>query len=150
MSEQSYNKAFSVAVHPEAVYRAITREVNKWWTIQASEAADVGDLLTVRFGDPYFMSMEVEKTDPDELLVWKVVAAHMFVEGAGTGNTEWIGTRIRWNISGTENGSEVSLLHEGLVPSFECYATCKNGWDYFLVSLKRFLETGTGSPFTEE
>lgn len=148
MSEQSYTKEFSVSVNAEAVYKAITREIDKWWTTDTNEAVDVNDVLTVRFGEPYFMSLEIEKCIPNTMLVWKVVGANMFIDGGATNNDEWVGTRIQWDITETESGSEVSLLHEGLVPSFECYDTCKNGWVYFLGSLKDYLDTGMGSPYT--
>ena len=124
-------------------------EIDKWWTVDSNKAFNIGDILTVRFGEPYFMSMEVEKTILNKLLVWKVVGANMFIESGGTNNDEWVGTKIQWKISESESGSEVSLFHEGLVPSFECYDTCKNGWDYFLGSLKAFLDTGNGSPHTD-
>jgi len=150
MSEQSYSKELSVAASAASVFKAITKEVNKWWTMDSNEAIDIGDILTVRFGEPHFMSMEVENNIPNKLLVWKVVGANMFIEGGGTKNDEWVGTKIEWKISETESGSKVSLFHEGLVPSFECYDTCKNGWDYFLGSLKEYLNTGSGNPHTDE
>ena len=149
MSEQSYSKELSVSASVKSVYKAITKEIDKWWTIDSNIAFNIGDILTVRFGEPYFMSMEVEKIIPNKLLVWKVVGANMFIEGGVTNNDEWVGTKIQWKISELESGSEVSLFHEGLVPSFECYDTCKNGWDYFLGSLKEFLDTGSGSPHTD-
>lgn len=149
MSEQSYSKQFSVSASTESVYQAITKQVDEWWTTQSNEAVEVGDILTVKFGEPYFMSMKVERAIPNELLMWKVVGANMFIEGGGSNNDEWVGTNIQWKISGVEQESEVLLFHEGLVPSFECYDACKNGWDYFLGSLKDFLDTGKGSPHTD-
>lgn len=149
MSEQSYSNKFGVSANAESAYKAITSEIDKWWTIESNEAVNIGDILTVGFGKPYFMSMEVEIIIPDQSLKWKVLDALMFIEGSGIKNDEWIGTKIQWNITKTSNGSEISLLHDGLVPSFECFATCKNGWDYFLGSLKNFLNTGKGYPYSD-
>jgi uncharacterized protein YndB with AHSA1/START domain len=149
MAEKSYSKEFTVSVNAEAVYKATTREIDKWWTVESNEASYIGDLLTVRFGEQYFMSMEVVEAIPNKLLVWKVVGANMYIEGGGTKNDEWVGTKIQWKIRETKNESEVTLFHEGLVPSFECYDTCQSGWDYFLGSLKDFLETGKGNPHKE-
>ena len=146
MSEQSYSKKITVTADVEFVYKAITKEIDKWWTINSNDAVNVGDILTVKFGEPYFMSMQVEDSIPNKLLVWKVVSANMFVEGSGINNDEWVGTKIHWKLSGAERGSDISLYHEGLIPSFDCYDICKDGWDYFLGSLKAFLDTGTGSP----
>ncbi len=149
MTEQSYSKKLSVSANVESVYKAITKEIDKWWTVHSNEAINVGDILTVEFGEPYFMSMEVEDSIPNKLLVWHVVAANMFTGESGINNDEWIGTKIQWEISRAERGSDISLFHEGLVPSFECYDICKNGWDFFLGSLKDFLDTGIGSPHTD-
>jgi len=149
MSENSYRKEFFMPVNAEKVINAITKEVDQWWTIDSNQAVNVGETLIVRFGQPYFMSMEVEKIVPNKLLDWRVVGANMFVEGGGDNNDEWIGTRIQWIINEKEGGSDVVLHHEGLIPSFECYETCSNGWEYFLGSLEKYLSTGEGSPFQE-
>jgi hypothetical protein len=149
MSEQSYSKNFIVSVNAEAVHKAITKQIDKWWTVSTNEAFNISDILTVRFGKTYFISMEIVNIIPNKLLVWKVVDANMFIEGGSTNNDEWVGTEIQWKIKETKNGCEVTLYHEGLVPSFECYNTCYNGWEYYLESLKDFLETGKGDPYSE-
>lgn len=55
-----------------------------------------------------------------------------------------------WNIVKYETGSKVIFTHQGLVPELECFDVCQTGWDYFLGSLKDYLETGKGNPFEEE
>ena len=73
----------------------------------------------------------------------------MYVVGGSTENDEWVGTEIQWKIKETENGCKITLFHEGLVPSFECYDTCYSGWEYYLGSLKDFLDSGKGDPYNE-
>lgn len=36
--------------------------------------------------------------------------------------------------------------HIGLVPAFECYGICCEGWQYFLGSLQQLWETGEKTP----
>ena len=60
MPEQSYSKEFTVLANTEAVYKAITKEINKWWTIASNEAFNAGDILTVRFGEqPGFVTIRL-------------------------------------------------------------------------------------------
>ena len=146
MPEKSYSNDFSVVVNASSVYNAITTEIDKWWTTETNTAASNGDILTVGFGKPYFIAMQVEDIVPNKSLSWKVIDANMFIEERGVKTNEWIGTTIHWSISEKKDGSQVSLFHEGLIPSFECYNTCKNGWNYFLESLKDYLNTGKGRP----
>ena len=63
---------------------------------------------------------------------------------------EWKGTEIKWKIAKSKTGSNVTLIHQGLIPELECYEICQAGWNYFLGSLKNYLEYGEGYPYQEE
>ena len=64
-----------------------------------------------------------------------------------TKNDEWKGTAIVWKSTGNETGTRITLTHKGLIPKLECFEICRTGWNYFLQSLKKYLETGKGYPF---
>lgn len=146
MSKESYSAEIPVSTRPESVYRAITMELDQWWTESSDRAKHAGDPLTVRFEGDTSWRMTVIEALPNRSLVWKVIEANHDLEDL-TRKDEWKGTTIRWKIMESTAGSTVSLVHEGLVPALECYETCEAGWDYFLGSLKNYLETGTGSPY---
>jgi hypothetical protein len=41
-----------------------------------------------------------------------------------------------------------AVRHEGLSPQLEFCDICRAGWDQYLPSLRDYLETGTGTPFS--
>ncbi len=146
MSEQSYSNELLVSARPELVFNAITKEIDKWWTTSSNKASKVGDELTVRFGERTYKVMKVTKAIHSESISWEVTEANIDHEGFSK-TDEWVGTTINWKIEQSPNGSRVLFLHEGLVPTFECYKACQGGWNYFLESLKDFLDTGKGNPY---
>ncbi len=145
--KQNYTTEFEIAASPAKVFSAITQHIDKWWTQRANKATQVGDTLQVRFEEGTMWRMRVEEAVPDQLMVWYVTDADHKLENLARYD-EWQGTIIRWKITKVDAGSALTFTHEGLVPALECYDICQRGWDYFLGSLKRYLETGTGSPYT--
>ena len=148
MSEQSYSEKISIYAESESVYRAITKEIDKWWTALSNQALQVGDQLSVRFEKKTFWVMTVSEALPNRSLVWKVDEANHDLEDLSK-KDEWKGTSIRWEMVEIDTGTKVTLIHQGLVPALECYNICQTGWGYFLGSLKNYLETGKGSPYIE-
>jgi uncharacterized protein YndB with AHSA1/START domain len=148
MSRQSYSTEIQIAAKPESVYKAITKDIDKWWTELSNQALQVGDPSVVRFEKKTSWVMTVSEAFHNRLLVWKVAEAHHDIEGIAK-KDEWKGTIIKWKIVENETGSKVTLTHHGLVPELECFAICQAGWSYFLGSLKDYLETGKGYPYKE-
>jgi hypothetical protein len=40
---------------------------------------------------------------------------------------EWVGTKLIWTLSATDQGTTLTFLQEGLNQSFECYNVCEAG-----------------------
>lgn len=58
---------------------------------------------------------------------------------------EWTGTKIIFEITQLENNTQIHFTHVGLVPKFECYGGCSNGWRKLIEeSLFSLLTTGQG------
>ena len=148
MSRQSYSTEVLISIKPESVYKAITKDIDKWWTELSNQALEVGDQLVVRFEKNTSWVMTVSEANPNKSLIWKVVEANHDLENLSK-KDEWKGTNIKWEIVENKNGSKVTLTHQGLVPKLECFEICQAGWHYFLVSLKEYLETGNGNPYKE-
>ena len=146
MSNQSYSNHIVINADPELVFNAITKEINKWWTELSNKINNVGDKLTVQFEDLTSWEMDVISFSPNHLLEWYVTNANHNLESLSR-KDEWKKTNIKWIIEENINGSKVFIIHEGLVPSFECYTICHAGWDHFLKSLRNYLENGKGSPY---
>lgn len=149
MAGQNYSTDILISTKSEAVYKAITKDIDKWWTESSNQTPKVGDKLVVRFEKTTYWAMEVSEAIQNRSLVWKVTEGNHDFDGI-TKKDEWKETTIKWNIEECETGSNVTLTHQGLVPALVCYEICHAGWDYFLGSLKTYLETGKGYPFKEE
>jgi hypothetical protein len=59
---------------------------------------------------------------------------------------EWIGTIIKWDFEKLDNGTIIYFEHKGLNRELVCYDVCENGWNHFLYSFEKYLNTGTGNP----
>lgn len=147
----SYTREIIVSSTPEAAYLALTTGFNKWWTTGCNPISETGDKITFRFGPSYWV-MRVNNLIPDNYLELECLEAHHVHEGLPSSIlNEWEGTRLKWEILEQGEKIKIVLVHEGLVPSLECYEVCEQGWDYFFVnSLKQYLDTGEGTPFESE
>ena len=148
MSIQNYSTQILISAKPDSVYKAIAKDIGKWWTELSNQASQVGDRLVVRFEKTTSWVMTVAEAVPNRSLVWEVVEANHDLEGL-TKKDEWKQTTIRWKITENKTGTTVTLTHQGLITALECYKICQAGWDYFLGSLKNYLETGEGYPYSE-
>jgi uncharacterized protein YndB with AHSA1/START domain len=147
-SLESYSTELTVHARPEDVYRALTLEVDRWWTESANRAGQSGDILTVRFEEDTMWALEVLEAKPNRRLVWEVIEANHDLSLLSR-KDEWLGTYIHWEIEDTSSKTRITFTHEGLAPPLQCFEVCTSGWDYFLGSLKSFLETGEGHPFSQ-
>jgi uncharacterized protein YndB with AHSA1/START domain len=125
---------------PETIYQALTtREgLSNWWT----HDTDLGDsdLIRFRFGENEFIDMKVLERDPGRQVLWQVVG----------GPSDWIGTRIRWELR--QDGAFTTMLfkHEGWREPSEFMHACSTKWALFLMSLKSLVETGKGAPWPND
>ena len=147
MVANSYTREIIVSNTPNAAYRALTSEFDKWWTPGSSPVTAVGDTVTFRFGATYWR-MRATKLVADKGVELECVEAHHIHEGSPASILkEWEGTKLIWNIQQQGDNTRISFLHKGLVPSFDCYEICEVGWNhYFVSSLKNYLDRGEGNP----
>ena len=85
---------------------------------------------------------------PDQKLVYKVLNNQFnFTKD----KTEWVGTKLIFDISKEGNNTKVQFTHEGLVPEYECYLVCNDAWtSYIQGSLQSLITTGKGKPNPKE
>jgi uncharacterized protein YndB with AHSA1/START domain len=125
---------------PADVYAALTTidGLAGWWTEDTSGDAD--DVLRFRFGESGGFDMVVLETRPHELVRWEVV----------DGPEEWIGTEVRFELTEEGGFTIVRFFHERWREPVEFMHHCSTRWATFLMSLKRYLETGHGEPFPHQ
>jgi len=144
MTEESFSTAFEVDATPEAAFAAIT-DVRGWWSEDIVGRTDaVGAEFDYRYKDVHRARIRVTELVPGRRVAWLILENHFsFTEDA----TEWTGTRVVFDIGPKGARTEVRMTHEGLVPAYECYDICTDGWGtYVNGSLRALIATGRGRP----
>ncbi|WP_432721129.1 SRPBCC domain-containing protein [Jeongeupia wiesaeckerbachi] len=145
-----YQQSLVLEATPATVYAALTTPagLRGWWTQDSDvdTASNVGSELRFRFG-PHYMHMRIEQLVAGREVHWLCTAAHTDIEHF-TRKDEWVGTQIVFRLAAAGDGqTRLDFEHIGLVPEFECYDLCRNGWQNFLTSLQLYTATGTGTPY---
>ena len=134
-------KELTIGADPERVWNALTQpgEIGHWWTNDLNVTPEVGSLAEFRFGEwgDFVLRFEVAELERDKKVHW----IYRFSSVA-----QWVGTSITWQLEPVHNGTRVVFTHEGFVKKDEVYEQTRGNWNYFLASLKSYLETGKGTP----
>lgn len=137
-----YTIETQIDIHAPAakILEALTTKagVAAWWT----DDCDVSPTeATYRFAKP----------DSDRESTWRVdertdrgVALTCIRE---VNTPDWLGTKLSLSLAQRGDVTHVSLVHAGYRAKNEMYEQCTAGWAHFMASLKKLLETGTGTPF---
>ena len=144
MSDGNYTKTIKANIVPGEVIDKIG-QVSEWWSKNfEGKSTALNDVFTVRFMNGDMYKIKIGELIADKKIVWDVIDAYQsWVKEP----TEWVGTKIVWEVSETKDGSEVHFTHIGLVPELECFDTCTGGWNYLMTeSLSELLNKGVGVP----
>jgi uncharacterized protein YndB with AHSA1/START domain len=143
-----YQQTLVVNADPSIVYAAIatTEGLRAWWTADCTADTHAGGTARFRFGNTH-KEMAIERLDINREVRWFCTRAH--IDSASLARTdEWVGTEIVVHLTPTADGkTRLDFEHVGLVPEFECYDLCRDGWNHFLPSLRQLVETGRGTPW---
>lgn len=115
-----------------------------WWSEEIEGDTDkLNQAFSYHYKDMHFCKIKLIEAVPGKKLVYQVVDNQFkFVKD----KSEWVNTKLIFDISGKGNTTEVRFTHEGLVPEYECYEVCNDAWSgYINTSLKNFIETGQGN-----
>lgn len=120
-----------------------------WWSEEIEGNTNVpGESFFYHYKDVHLCKIKLEAVEPNSRLVYRVTQNEFnFTKDT----TEWVNTQLVFDL-GTENGkTKIVFTHIGLVPTYECYAVCKDAWtSYIQGSLKEYIETGKGRPNGKE
>lgn len=134
----------SITLHKTAseAFDAINN-VRGWWHGEIEGNTDaLNDEFDYRFEHFHYSRQKVTELIPGKRIVWLVTDSNL---GFTENKSEWTGTRIIFDITETNGNTEIRFTHEGLVPSFECYSDCSNGWTMLVQqSLQNLLTEGKG------
>ncbi len=122
---------------PERVYQAITTAdgIRQWWTRDAAIEPKVGAAGEFGFyGKRFVAKVTVEELNPVTRVRWKVT------------NSAWQASDIEFNLKADGNDTTLLFAHRGFPRADEGFASATTRWGFYLLSLKRYLQTGTGAP----
>ena len=144
MNNQNYTTTFTVDQSPQEVFAAINH-VRGWWSeLIEGDTDKLGAEVYYHHKDIHRCTFQITEFVPGKKVVWHVLQNYFpFVED----KTEWTGTDIVFEIAENGDKTELRFTHVGLVPQFECYTVCSDGWGtYIKGSLHNLITTGKGNP----
>jgi uncharacterized protein YndB with AHSA1/START domain len=125
------------------VYKALStiQGLAHWWTEETEGDEKTGGKIEFTFrtetGDiKGKMIMEVKELNPEKTVRWRCV----------DGPVEWIGTDITFEVTQQEDQAIIIFGHRNWKEAIEFMAHCSMKWAVFLLSLREYVETGTGKP----
>lgn len=126
----------------DKVYQALATPegIATWWTTATKGESKAGGLITTRFfadgRELGGFDLKILELHPDKRVAWQVVE----------GPSEWIGTKIHFELKREDDFTVVLFRHEGWKEPVEFMYHCSTKWATFLMSLKSLGETGKGQP----
>jgi hypothetical protein len=144
MTNRNFTTAFTVSQTPEEAFAAINN-VRGWWSEEIEGRTDKpGAEFKYHFKDIHRCKMQITELVPGKKVAWHVLDNNFnFTKD----KTEWKGTDIIFDIARKGGQTEVRFTHRGLVPEYECYEACREGWTtYINSSLRDLIATGKGQP----
>ena len=138
----NYTATIQVRNSTDQVYSAITEEMSDWWTPMSAQFLNLGDQAKTDFGGESYWILEAITLEKPDLIELRCCEAHHIHDGLSENiRQEWLNTVLKFDIKQKGEGTEITLIHNGLVPDLECYDVCKAGWDYYFSgSLKAYLD----------
>jgi hypothetical protein len=160
MKTTDFTTTLLVDQSPKEAFNAINN-VRGWWSEEiVGQTSKLNDIFDYHFEDIHRCRIKVIESIPDKKIVWHVLENYFKpgifeVDSDSSGNneklhhekTEWIDTTIRFEIFNDGSTTLIRFTHEGLVPEYECFDVCSNGWTHYIQqSLFGLITTGEGEP----
>ncbi|MEP7231896.1 MAG: SRPBCC domain-containing protein [Ginsengibacter sp.] len=144
MNSKDFTASILVDQTPETAFNAI-KNFRAWWSEDIEGNSDqLNETFFYHYKDVHLCKLKLIEIVPDEKLVYLVVDNEFnFVKD----KTEWINTKLVFEISKEDEKTKVKFTHEGLAPAYECYNVCHDAWtSYIQGSLQSLITTGKGKP----
>ena len=146
--EKDYTATILFDQTPATAFNAI-KNFRAWWSEEIEGSTDqLNETFFYHYKDVHLSKIKLVEVVPDKKLVYQVVDNKFnFVKDT----TEWINTKLIFEIAKEGDKTEVKFTHQGLVPEYECYNVCHDAWSgYIRGSLQSLITTGIGKPNPKE
>jgi Activator of Hsp90 ATPase homolog 1-like protein len=146
------NKDFTATIfvdqNPETAFDAV-KNFRAWWSEEIEgNTGKLGEEFFYHYKDVHLCRIKLIEIIPAKKLVYLVLDNQFnFVED----KSEWINTKLIFEITSEGDKTRVQFTHEGLVQEYECYGVCNDAWkSYIEGSLQSLIATGKGMPNPKE
>lgn len=129
-----------IAATPERVFRALTQpdELARWLTTDLSADPEVGSRIELRFNQrAAIRQFALTELRAGERVTWVL----------RRGPAHWAGTTISWQLTCIQHGTRLAFTQDRFAEADALYAQTRMEWEFYLDSLKAYVETGTGMPY---
>ncbi|TKC65544.1 SRPBCC domain-containing protein [Pedobacter hiemivivus] len=144
MNTPDFTTTILVDQSPKAAFDAINN-VRGWWSDEIEgQTEKLNDEFDYHYQDVHRCKMRLIEVIPEKKVVWLVLDNYFkFTED----KSEWIGTKVIFEIEKKDNKTQIRVTHQGLVPEYECFDICVNAWtQYVQQSLFNLITKGKGEP----
>ena len=148
MASKSYTSTIVVNKTAHDAFNAI-QNFRGWWSQEIEGNTNKpGETFFYHYKDVHLCKIKLIEMQEDKRLVYQVIDNEFnFTKD----KSEWINTKLIFELQPEGNNTKIVFTHEGLVPEYECYAVCNDAWtSYIQGSLKDYIEKGTGKPNGKE
>lgn len=136
-----YQTTIHVNASADAVFDALTTVTGlaAWWN-PATGSGETGGELRFIMNAPEPLVIHVDEAARPISVRWTVTACPFL--------PDWIGTRPTFTITPLDaDTSELHFHHQGLSEELECIDMCTRSWNFYMTSLRDYLEAGRGNPY---
>ena len=131
-----------VAGDIDRIYRA-THEpagLTGWWASTADGSPDVGQVLDLHFEALATLSFRIAVLEPTARVRLQCVS----------GPGPWRDSQLDFTFEQDDKQVWVGLIHENPSAAEDDFVYFSTKWPVYLLSLRDFIETGTGTPYPHE
>jgi uncharacterized protein YndB with AHSA1/START domain len=128
----------------DKVYQTVSTAegIRNWWTRDAALDAKVDGTGEFGFyGHRMVIKVKVAELTPPAHVAWEDISS----TGGG-----FDGTTISFDLKSDQGITSLLFAHRGFKTGGDNIASATTRWGFYLLSLKRYLETGKGSPNPED
>lgn len=144
MNTPDFTTIILVDQSPREAFDAINN-VRGWWSEEIEGLTEkLNDEFDYHYQDVHRCKMRLIEVIPEKKVVWLVLDNFFkFTED----KSEWIGTKVIFEIDKKDDKTQIRFTHQGLVPDYECFDICVNAWTtYVQQSLFNLITKGKGEP----
>ncbi|MEO6315737.1 MAG: SRPBCC domain-containing protein [Chitinophagaceae bacterium] len=144
MDKQNYTATILVDQRPQTAFEAI-KNFRAWWSEDIEgETGTIDQVFFYHYKDIHLCKLKLIEAVPGKRLIYSVIDNQFsFTQD----KSEWVGTKLIFEIAAEGAKTRVQFTHEGLVPAYECYRVCYDAWgNYINNSLYNLITTGKGAP----